>query len=251
MITFVHQPEYIPWLGFFDKLARCDTFIIYDDAQYVHGGYQNRNRVRTAQGWRWLTIPIRHNHPQMIKDVKVSGKQWRKDHAQIIAHCYEKTPYFNMYFPLIEEVLNSDLELLISVNLHLIKLFAETLGIKTKMVRSSEFQYHGIEKNEKIISMCKFAGADTYLSGSGGKTYVDEAAFSKAKIKLQWHCYKHPVYRQNYEGFQPNMSIIDLLFNLGPASREIVLQGGIVNEANSQPCETNPNAGAIEQVASL
>jgi hypothetical protein len=155
MIVFVHQPEYIPWMGFFDKLARCDVFVIYDDAQYVHGGYHNRNRIRTCKGWRWITIPIVHNHPQMIKDVRISGTRWRKDHTRIISQHYEKAPYFKTYFPLIEEALNFNHELLIGLNLHLLKNIAEALGLKAKMIRSSEFPYHGIDKNEKLISMCK------------------------------------------------------------------------------------------------
>jgi hypothetical protein len=233
MITLVHQPEYIPWLGFFDKMARCDTFIVYDDVQYVHGGFQNRNRIRTPQGWRWLTVPIIHHHPQMIKDVKISGAKWRKEHSRIITYNYKKTPYFNDYFPLLEEALNSEHELLFGLNLHLINLVSELLGIKTKMVRSSEFPYRGEEKNEKLISMCKFIGSDTYLSGSGGKSYVNENAFSNANIKLQWHNYTHPVYSQKFEGFQPYMSIIDLLFNMGPESKDLILKGGALSDANN------------------
>ncbi len=233
MIIFVHQPEYIPWLGFFDKLARCDVFVIYDDAQYVHGGYQNRNRIRTAQGWRWLTVPIMHNHPQLIKDVRISGTQWRKEHSQIIMHSYDKAPFFKDYYPLFKEALNFNHELLIGLNLHIIKIIAEILGINVKMIRSSEFPYHGQEKNEKLISMCKFMGSDTYLAGSGGRAYVEEKAFSNANIKLQWHRYNHPSYTQNFEGFQPNMSVIDLLFNVGPEAKEIIMKGGVIDENQS------------------
>jgi hypothetical protein len=245
MITFVHQPEYIPWLGFFDKLARCDTFVIYDNAQFEHGGYQNRNKIKTPQGWKWLTVPIIHNHPQIIKDVKISGDQWSKEHTRIITQNYEKTPYFKEYFPLIEEALNINHELLIGLNLHLIKLFAEILGIKAKMVRSSEFPYGGQEKNEKLVSMCKFMGAETYLSGSGGKSYVDENAFFNAGIRLQWHSYIHPIYNQKFEGFQSYMSIVDLLFNAGPQSKEIILKGGVINDKNIAPPPTVTNASSI------
>jgi hypothetical protein len=248
MIIFVHQPEYLPWLGFFDKLARCNVFVIYDDAQYVHGGYQNRNRIRTTQGWRWITVPIVHNHPQQIKDVQISGTQWRKEHTRILSHSYAKSPFFKDYFPLLKEALNFNHELLIGLNLHLIKTIADILGIKAKMIRSSEFPYHGQEKNEKLISMCKFMGSDTYLSGSGGKAYVDEKAFMDANIKLQWHRYNHPSYKQSLGGFQPNMSVIDLLFNVGPQAKEIIMQGGVIDE-NPTPLnvETELKAITIEQ----
>ncbi|MGD0406335.1 MAG: WbqC family protein, partial [Candidatus Bathyarchaeia archaeon] len=232
MIIFVHQPEYMSWLGFFDKLARCDTFVIYDDAQFQHGGFHNRNKIRTAQGWEWLTVPITHGYPQTIKDVKIAGTRWKNKHLSAITNSYEKTPYFKEYFPLIKEAIDFDHELLISLNLHLIRTFAEILSIKVNVVRSSEFPYCGKEKNEKLVSMCRSMGADTYLSGSGGKAYINENLFSQANIKIQWHNYVHPIYKQRYEGFQPNMSIIDLLFNTGPQAKEIILKGGTINTSN-------------------
>src|SRR5512133_1963212 len=196
MIVFVHQPEYIPWLGFFDKLARCDTYVIYDDAQYQHGGFHNRNRIRTPQGWEWLTVPISHGHPQTIKDVRIAGNQWKKKQIERIIQCYEKTPYFKEYYPIIKDTISSNHELLIGLDLHFIKTIAEELGIKVTMMRSSEFPYAGTEKNQKLISMCKFLGADTYLCGSGGKCYVDETLFTQAKVNVQWHSYQHPSYKQ-------------------------------------------------------
>ncbi|MGD6807453.1 MAG: WbqC family protein [Candidatus Bathyarchaeia archaeon] len=228
MIVFVHQPEYIPWIGFFDKLARCDVYVIYDDAQYEHGGFHNRNRVRTPKGWGWLTVPISHGHPQTIKDVKIAGHEWRKRQLSFIASLYQKTPYFKDYYPLLKEAIGFDHELLIGLNLHLIKAIADVLDIKVTMMRSSEFPYAGKEKNEKLVSMCKFLGADTYLCGSGGRNYIDTEIFRQAKISVQWHSYQHPLYKQRFEGFEPNMSIIDLLFNMGPESKRILLKGGII-----------------------
>jgi hypothetical protein len=233
MIVFVHQPEYIPWLGFFDKLARCDIYVIYDDAQYQHGGFHNRNRIRTARGWEWLTVPITHGHPQTIKYTKIAGDHWKNKQLNGIQFHYQKTPYFKEYYPLIKEAINFNHELLIGLNLHLIKAISELLGIKAKMMRSSEFPYGGAEKNEKLVSMCKFLGADTYLCGSGGKNYVNENLFSTANIDVQWHSYEHPAYKQSFSGFEPNMSIIDLLFNHGPQAKEILLKGGIIEENKS------------------
>ena len=246
MIVFVHQPEYIPWLGFFDKLARCDTFVIYDDAQFQHGGFHNRNRIRTNQRWEWLTVPIKHGHPQTIKSVKISGNQWKSKHLNIISQNYEKTPYFKEIFPIIREAIDFEHELLIGLNLHLIKVIAEILDIKVNMVRSSEFAYLGKEKNEKLVSMCKHMGADTYLSGSGGRAYVNEDMFIEAKINIQWHNYDHPTYKQRFDGFQPNMSIIDLLFNTGPKAKEIILKGGIINTSETADILALPKALIVE-----
>jgi hypothetical protein len=232
MIIFVHQPEYMPWLGFFDKLARCDTFVIYDDAQYQHGGFHNRNRIRTFNGWEWLTVPITHGHPQTIKGVKISGDQWKNKHLNAIVRHYKKASYFEDYFPLIKEAIDYNHESLMSLNLHLIKTFADILSLKAKMVLSSEFPYYGKEKNEKLVSMCKFMGAQSYLSGSGGKTYINQDLFAEAKVDVKWHSYSHPIYKQSYPGFEPNMSIIDLLFNNGPEAKEIMLKGGYLGESN-------------------
>lgn len=226
MIVFVHQPEYIPWIGFFDKLARCDTFVIYDDAQYQHGGFHNRNKIRTRIGWRWLTVPIIHGHPQTIKDVKIAGKEWKNKQLGLITQNYRHAPFYKQYYPLFRDAINSDHELLIGLNLHLIKAVAEALNIKVNMVRSSEFPYLGREKNEKLVSICKHMGADVYLSGSGGRNYVNEELFREAKITVQWHSYTHPAYKQTFEGFQPNMSILDLLFNIGAEAKQTLLQGG-------------------------
>jgi hypothetical protein len=117
------------------------------------------------------------------------------------------------------------------------------------MMRSSEFPYSGKEKNEKLVSMCQFLGADSYLSGSGGHNYVDESKFSHANINLQWHDYDHPTYKQRYNGFQPNLSIIDLLFNEGTATKDIILKGG--NITSSQKIKTMaiaPPLSVIENV---
>jgi hypothetical protein len=185
LIVFVHQPEYIPWLGFFDKLAKCDTFVIYDDAQFQHGGFHNRNRIRTVDGWRWLTVPIVHGHPQTIKDVRIAGASWQRKQKALITQNYEKTPYFKDYYPVVEHVIDAENQWLLALDLKLIEEIADVLGIKVNMVRSSHFPYLGEEKNEKLVSMCKFLGADTYLAGSGGKAYVDESQPVNHRFTLQ------------------------------------------------------------------
>jgi hypothetical protein len=240
MIVYVHQPEYIPWLGFFDKLARCDTYVIYDDVQYQHGGFHNRNKIRTSKGWEWLTVPINHGHPQTIKDVKISGGDWRTKQLTKIRQNYGKTPFFKDYFNLLTDQISSNHEYLIHLDLSLINTVAELLKIKVYNVRSSEFPYCGKEKNEKLIAMCKHLGADTYLSGSGGKSYIDESLFKQAKIKVQWHSYKHPAYKQLFDSFQPNMSIIDLLFNAGSEAKDILLSGGKIEKTTDTSVIASP-----------
>jgi hypothetical protein len=175
-----------------------------------------------------------HGHPQTIKDVKIAGSKWKNKHLTAITQNYKNTPCFKEYFPLIKDAINFDHELLIGLDLHLIRTIAKILDIKVNMVRSSEFPYGGAEKNEKLVSMCKFLGADTYLSGSGGKSYIVEALFAQGKIDVKWHNYEHPTYQQRYGGFLPNMSIIDLLFNMGAQAKDVILKGGAVNDRNVQ-----------------
>jgi hypothetical protein len=147
---------------------------------------------------------------------------------------------------LIKEAVGFNHKSLLDLNLHLIKAIAQALNIKVNMVRSSEFSYFGKEKNEKLVSICKFMGADTYLSGSGGRAYIDEGMFNKAEIAIQWHTYEHPTYKQMFSDFQPNMSIIDLLFNAGAKAKEIILKGGVTS--TTQQAEiTFPKPLLIEQ----
>lgn len=230
MIALIHQPEYLPWLGFFDKLARTDVFVIYDDVQFEKNGFQNRNKILTAHGWKWLSVPVVHNYPELIKDVKISGTDWKKDHLNKILFSYKKAPYFEKYYPLIEEAISADHELLIDLNLHIIRNISDALGIKVKMIRSSELSYEGNEKNEKLISICKSVDSDTYLVGSGGRAYTDENMFSNAGIRLLWHDYVHPTYKQQFEAFQPQMSTLDLLFNAGMESKSVIFNGSIISE---------------------
>jgi hypothetical protein len=216
----------MPWIGFFDKLARSDVFVIYDDVQFEKNAFQNRNKILTAQGWKWISVPIVHNYPELIKDVRVFGTHWKKDQLKSISCSYAKAPYFEKYYSLLEKAITADRELLADLNMEIISIIAEALGIKTKFIRSSELSYEGTGKNEKLVSICKKVGCDKYLVGSGGRTYTDEKVFADAGIKVLWHDYKHPVYKQQFEAFQPQMSTIDLLFNSGENSKETILKGG-------------------------
>jgi len=238
MIVYVHQPEYIPWLGFFDKLLRCDLYVIYDDAQFQHGGFHNRNRVRTPESWIWLTVPINHGHPQKINAVKIASTPWTEKQLNIISNLYRKTPYFKDYYPTLKDALTQHHQSLANLNIHLIKTIANMLGAKIEVTRSSKLPHFDKDKNSKLIEFCKFTGADTYLCGSGGRSYVDAARFQNEGVKLLWHSYHHPVYRQVYDGFQPNMSIIDLLFNMGPQAKEVLLSGGKIEESNQALSQT-------------
>jgi len=155
-----------------------------------------------------------------------------------LSNLYRKAPYFKDYYPTLKDALTQHHPCLANLNIHLIKTIANMLGAKIEVTRSSKLPHLDQDKNSKLIEFCKFTGADTYLCGSGGRSYVDAARFQKEGVKLLWHSYHHPVYRQVYDGFQPNMSIIDLLFNMGPQAKEVLLSGGKIEESNQALSQT-------------
>jgi hypothetical protein len=230
MMALIHQPEYLPWMGFFDKMERCDKFVVYDSVQFERSGFQNRNRIRTSGGWKWLTVPIVHNHTQAISDVRISGTKWKKDHIKSIYFSYSNTEYFDDYFPMIRDAINSDSALLVDLDMRLIEAIADSLDIRKDIIRSSELGCESPEKNERLAEICKSTGADSYLSGQGAAGYSNPNTFSDAGVRLMWHRYSHPEYYQKFGSFEPFMSVIDVMFNNGPRSKEIIMKGGAIDE---------------------
>ena len=229
MIVTIHQPQYLPWLGYFDKAQRADIFIILDDVQFKKNDWQNRNRIRTSQGWQWLTLPVLHNHGQSILEVKInSTTNWRKAHFNALKMNYSKTPFFKTYIEFFESVYEREWELLVDINMCFIEQIIKWLGITTRIVKSSDYNIEG-EKTERLINLCKECKATTYLSGADGQNYMDLDQFEQNNIQLEIQDYHHPVYPQYWTdgektNFISHMSVVDLLFNCGPDSFKI-LQG--------------------------
>jgi len=169
-----HQPNYLPWLGFFDKMSKCDIFIIEDDVQFVYHEYHNRNKVKTSNGIRWLTVPVKEGRKRKkISEVLISnGKNWSKRHWLTIKYNYGKSPYWNEFCDFFEETYHKKWNKLIDLNLYLIQGVMEFLHIEKELVRASSLNVSG-KKNDLIIAQCKTLGAKTYLSGVGARTYLD------------------------------------------------------------------------------
>lgn len=221
----------MPWLGFFDKINNSDVFILADHVQFRNDGFQHRNKIKTAQGPTWLTVPVRHNGFVPLNKVRISrgdsaSKPWYDRHLRTLEHSYGKAPYYDKYIGIIEEIYKRDYELLSDLNTELIKAILKILGIKTKIVMSEEA---GVTsgKTEGIIEAAKATGADTYVSGIRGTRYLDEARLRENGINVVYRNYEHPVYNQLYMkiGFVPQMSIVDLLFNHGDDSLSIISNG--------------------------
>lgn len=220
------QPGYLPWLGFFDQMGRSDVFVYHTDVQYDKQSWRNRNRIRTKQGWTWLTAPVRikRHSKDLIEDMRIDNSQnWRKRHCNLIKESYQKAPYFSQYFPFFKDIYSSSWEFLTDLDIYIVDYLIKALGIETKIMLSTQLNLKEKEKTERLIEICKKLGADVYFSGSAARNYIRKNRFKEEGIKLEYQDYQHPVYPQQYEPFIPYMSIIDLLFNHGKESLDIIL----------------------------
>jgi len=223
----IHQPNYLPYPGFFEKAYNSDVFVIYDTTQFRKNDWQNRNRICTYDSWQWLSVPVIHNFGQKIKDVRIdNAKKPLKKNWNSIKTIYGKAPFFRKYSDKLEEIYNRNYELVSDLNNDLIIFFAGIFELNTKFIKNSDLPLVSTFSTQALIDICKNVNADTYISGSEGKNYLQMELFEEAKIKVIFQNYKHPVYRQfNNNTFQPYMSVIDLIFNHGTESLNILLSG--------------------------
>lgn len=259
MIVAAHQPNFMPWLGFFDKMRRADVFVIVDHVQFERRNFQNRARIKTPAGPMWITVPvIQKSRDEKILEKEIDNSKegvhrWGRKIFLTLKSAYLSAPHAADYMPALSDVFNADWKMLVDLNIKLIELTREHLGIKTPMVRSSTMNIPGM-KSEMVLNMVKMLGGDTYLSGSGGcKDYLDREAFEKAGVKIHWQDdFKHPAYKQmpSGDGFVEKLSAVDLILNCGTESPAI-LRGGAVTAQVSQPPADAPKPGLAQPPAGL
>jgi hypothetical protein len=226
MMCAVHQPQYLPWLGYFDKMDRAGLFIMLDTVQFKKNEWQNRNRIRTSQGWQWLTVPVLHDFGQKIQEVRIDSRgDWRRKHWEALRQNYRKAPFFGMLAPALERVYSRPRESLSALNVETCMVLREALGITTPVVMAGEYAACE-DPSGRLVDLCRAAGADTYLAGAGGAGYMDMEVFARAGVRVVFQEYSHPVYRQVHGEFVSHLSALDLLFNCGPESLGILRQGG-------------------------
>ena len=219
MIVAIHQPQYLPYIGFFDKMNKADVFVLLDTVQFKKNEWQNRNRIKTAQNWQWLTVPVLHHFGQKICDVKIcSSSNWRKKHVHAFISNYAKAAHFKTYWPYIEDIYNITWEFLSNLNIYWIKKIRQFLQIDTPIYLSSRLGELPEEPDERIIHIVKYFEADTYLSGIGGANYMNLNKYNEENINVTFQQFLHPTYPQQFNNFEANLSIIDLLFNCGDRS---------------------------------
>jgi hypothetical protein len=229
MVIGILQPGYLPWLGFFEQMSKSDVFIIYDDVQYDKEGWRNRNRIKTAKGIQWLTIPVLikfEEHP-LINEVKINNTvNWRKKHLSSIKQNYSKAPFFKEFFSLFEEAYSKEWEYLIDIDMYFVVRLVECFEMGDKrIIRSSTLNIEG-DRIERLIKIYKLFNADIFYEGAAGKNYIDEKSFIEQGIRVEYQDYKHPTYHQLYGDFIPYLSVVDLLFNHGKESLSIITGTG-------------------------
>lgn len=218
----ITQSNYIPWKGYFDVIHSVDELVLYDDVQFTKGDWRNRNRIKTQGGLQWLTVPVevKGKYTQKINETRISDPRWARKHWEAIRHSYSKAGFFKDYRELFEELyLTCQEEFLSRINLRFLEAINRVLDIKTPIRWSSDF--HLAEgKNERLISICREAGAAKYISGPAAKEYLDESAFRQEGIEVEWMDYSgYPEYRQLFPPFEHGVTILDLIFNEGPDAK--------------------------------
>ena len=217
------QSNYIPWRGYFDLVNSADEFILYDDVQYTVRDWRNRNIIKTPQGPKWLTIPVevKGKYHQKIKDTAVSDPDWARKHWATIVHSYSRAPHFAAYRELFENLyLASEDQMLSRINHRFLRAVCQVLGIRTSISWSMDYEMIG-DKTERLLNLCRQAGATSSLSGPAAKAYLEEDLFQREGISVSYIDYSdYPDYAQLYPPFEPKVSVIDLIFNEGPKARD-------------------------------
>jgi hypothetical protein len=222
MIVSIHQPQYLPWLSYMLKIAESEIFIILDSVDFQKNGLQNRNQIKTDQGASWLTVPVRQNLGQKIMDVEINNSiDWRKKHWSGIVQNYGKAPLFRIFADELEGVYAQDWRMLVDLNLQMIEMMLRWMNIPARMLRSSQMKAEG-KASDLVLSLCREVGARRYISGTGGKNYLDEAAFQDAGVEI---VYRPPSLPEPYPqqhpkaGFLNDLSVLDIILNCGEGWR--------------------------------
>ncbi|MGQ0662591.1 MAG: WbqC family protein [Pseudomonadota bacterium] len=228
MIVSINQPAYLPWLGYYHRIANSDLHIVLDDVQFEKNSFTNRNKIRTRDGWCWLTVPVQTR--AKFRDLPIDrleiapNTNWRRKHWDSIKFGYAGAPFFSLHAAFLAGVYAREWTRLLPLIQDMNDYMLEALRISTPLVMSSAIKVPG-KKQELILNLCQAVGASVYLSGPLGRDYLVEDEFRHAGIDVLYHEYRHPTFVQVHGGFEPHMAAFDLLLNHGPESARILGQG--------------------------
>ena len=222
----IHQPHYLPWIGYLAKVDRADCFVYLDTVQFEKNGWQNRNRIKTPQGIQWLTVPVRHRFGQAIAEVAIAeDRDWARKHRQALLTHYGNAPHFAGVWPTLETLYGASWERLADLAVASAECLAGLLGIHRPTARSSALGPLPEGPTDRLVAICQRMGADTYLAGAAGPQYMELDRFARAGIRVLVQDYRHPEYAQGYGPFIPSLAAVDLLCNAGPESLAILRRG--------------------------
>jgi len=241
-IVAIHQPEYLPWLGFFKKMMNSEIFVFLDDAQFTKKGWQNRNQIRTKDGMTLLSIPVHaHSYPKINEITIDNNKNWSKRHKKSILFNYAKAPYFEEFKDFIESVFEKKFEYLVDLNAEIIKRVMNELKIKSKIIFSSDLKISK-KGSDMVLDICKAVGADYYITGTvWAQSHLRIDEFKKSNIHVEFQKFQHPTYKQFHGEFMPGMSIIDLLFNEGKDGAKEILENSVVSPSGNVTMDEKKN----------
>lgn len=219
------QSNYIPWKGYFDIIHDVDLFVFYDEVQYTKNDWRNRNKIKTSNGLKWLTLPTGYDLTRKISEVRMNGDiDWQRDHYNKIIAAYQNAPFFNQYKSFLDDIyLEKKWEYLSDLNQYIIQTISKDfLGINTQFAQSTEFSSEGA-RGDKLLSLLRSIGIKRYVSGPSARNYLDEEAFASQGIQVEWKDYSnYPEYPQGEFPFEHGVTILDLLFNTGEQAPEYI-----------------------------
>jgi hypothetical protein len=225
MLVTIHQPQFLPWLGYLDKIDRADLFIVLDTVQFKKQEWQNRNRIRTATGWQWLTVPVLQRFGQRINEVRInSTTSWAAQHRRALTLHYARAPHRDRYLPDLLALYAHPWTNLCDLNLAVLRWLLQSFGIGTPVRLASEWKARE-EPTDRLVDLCQAVGATRYLAGPGADGYMDKPRFEASGIGLEMQAFDHPVYRQIYEPFESRLSAVDLLFMQGAGALATLRRG--------------------------
>ena len=224
MVVTIHQPDFLPWLGFFKRWKQSDIYIVLDDVQFIRRGWHHRDKIKTVHGAEWLTVPVkkRSRYYQKISEVEIDyHENWQQSHFGIVKAAYSKAKNFNLVFDVLTNIYSKNHRFLIDLNMDFLKFCAAQLGIDTPVLKASTYSTK-VTKSRKLLKLVNAVGGSVYLTGSGSMDYLEEKIFSEAGVEVKWQEYEHPIYPQLYGKFEKTLSVLDYLM-VSPRPYDILL----------------------------
>lgn len=242
MVVAIHQPEHLPWLGFFNKIVNADEFIVLDNVQYSKGNFQNRNRILVNGAGTYISVPVKLERykEKTIADMEIYSDfdvRWKTKYLKTIEYNYKHHPFFGDYFPFFEDLLGKKITGLLQFNMEIINFFAQQLQITTKIIMASSLAPQG-NKSDLVLDISKRAGANVYLSGAAGRNYMDLPKYYENGVEVWFNDFEHPIYQQKgTDTFVSHLSVLDLLMNVGGTDgKKIIMSGTVINKQKEIIC---------------